>query len=107
MVEERALLVGDVLTPEHKTLVYEYDFRLGYEVHLFFEGSFRATEGVNYPTCLAGQGKSPAEDGDDMDDQGNLLPSYDYNDFAVLDVSGLGALHVTCHMQHVTAARDS
>ena len=53
-------MVGNVLTPEHKTLVYEYDFRLGYEVHLFFEGRFKATEGLNYPTCLAGQGKSPA-----------------------------------------------
>jgi len=49
------------------------------------------------PSCLcaqAGQGKSPAEDGDDMDDQGSLLPSYDYNDFAVLDVSCLCQLRV-------------
>jgi len=79
--------VGDVVTSDHPVLVYEYDLRISYEVHLFFEGCSRTTEGLNYPTCLAGQGASAAEDGDDMDDAGTSWPSYDYDDFAVLDVS--------------------
>lgn len=86
VLEERAFFVGGALTKENPLLIYEYDFRVNYEVHVFFEGKFEATEGVNYPTCLAGSGASPAEDGDDMDDEGNLLPSYSYEDFAVLDV---------------------
>lgn len=53
---------------------------------LLFQGSFPSTEGVNYPTCLAGEGGSRAEDGNDMDGSGNLLSSYDFEDFSVLDV---------------------
>ncbi|GJP59370.1 hypothetical protein CLOP_g11483 [Closterium sp. NIES-67] len=86
VLDERAFEVGAAFAKTDPLLVYQYDFGMSYEVHLIFEGKFPATEGVNYPTCLAGAGASPAEDGNDMDDEGALLPSYDYNDFAVLDV---------------------
>ncbi|CAI5956406.1 unnamed protein product [Closterium sp. NIES-65] len=86
VLDERAFEVGAVFSKTDPLLVYQYDFGMSYEVHLIFEGKFPATEGVNYPTCLAGAGASPAEDGNDMDDEGALLPSYDYTDFAVLDV---------------------
>ncbi|CAI7730537.1 unnamed protein product [Closterium sp. NIES-54] len=86
VLDERAFEVGAVFSKNDPLLVYQYDFGMSYEVHLIFEGKFPATEGVNYPTCLAGAGASPAEDGNDMDDEGALLPSYDYTDFAVLDV---------------------
>ena len=76
-----------MLTKEDPLLVYQYDFGMSYEVYLVFEGRFQASEGVNYPTCIAGAGASPAEDGNDMDEDGELLASYDFSDFAVLDVS--------------------
>eukprot|EP00475_Leptophrys_vorax_P043967 TRINITY_DN8644_c0_g1_i1.p1 TRINITY_DN8644_c0_g1~~TRINITY_DN8644_c0_g1_i1.p1 ORF type:complete len:441 (+),score=32.05 TRINITY_DN8644_c0_g1_i1:127-1449(+) len=86
VLDERAFEVGAVFSRSDPLVVYQYDFGLSYEVALVFEGRAKATEGVNYPTCLAGAGASPAEDGADMDDVGALLPAYEYSDFAVLDV---------------------
>eukprot|EP00245_Coleochaete_scutata_P018434 TRINITY_DN957_c0_g1_i1.p1 TRINITY_DN957_c0_g1~~TRINITY_DN957_c0_g1_i1.p1 ORF type:complete len:405 (+),score=79.12 TRINITY_DN957_c0_g1_i1:54-1268(+) len=86
VLEERAFRVKDVLTVDNPVLVYEYDFGVSHEVVIFFEGEHAPTQGINYPTCLGGAGASRAEDGNDMDDSGNLLPSYDYDEFAVLEV---------------------
>eukprot|EP00271_Cylindrocystis_brebissonii_P022180 TRINITY_DN8385_c0_g1_i1.p1 TRINITY_DN8385_c0_g1~~TRINITY_DN8385_c0_g1_i1.p1 ORF type:complete len:359 (-),score=71.14 TRINITY_DN8385_c0_g1_i1:471-1547(-) len=87
VLEERSFIVKDLLNAESPVLVYEYNFSLSHEVTIYFQGQFETTEGVNYPTCLAGEGESRAEDGDDMDDEGNLLPTYDFENFSVMQVA--------------------
>eukprot|EP00850_Spirogloea_muscicola_P004242 SM000018S03607 [mRNA] locus=s18:232725:235514:- [translate_table: standard] len=86
VLDERAFRVSDVLNSANPVLIYEYDFGVSHEISIFWEGEFSSTEGIDYPTCLAGAGASRAEDGNDTDDTGNLLDSYDYDEFAVIEV---------------------
>ncbi|GBG72423.1 hypothetical protein CBR_g12002 [Chara braunii] len=95
ILEERAFRVGNILSEQQPILMYEYDFTESHEVTIAFGGKYLSTEGVHYPTCLAGAGASRAEDGNDMDEDGNLLPSYNYDEFAVTEVLAT-AYHLPC-----------
>jgi hypothetical protein len=61
-LNERRFTVGNLLTAEEETLLYEYDFGDGWEHKIVLEKIMPFDKGIDLPQCLKGKRACPPED---------------------------------------------
>lgn len=61
-LNERRYTIGDLLTAEHETLLYEYDFGDGWQHQVVLEKILPFDKTLELPCCLQGRRACPPED---------------------------------------------
>ncbi len=72
-VNERSVLLSDVLGKEKDAMVYEYDFGDGWEHKIVLEKTLESTDHRDTAYCVAGARSCPPEDCDGVPEYAHLL----------------------------------